>query len=98
MPPERRHFFVLQAWGLCGQRFDPLIQPTLVASGFVLIDDALVDHAVDDRDGILVSCDSSIFIARIACVDDVLDFGAHQGAQTHIVLTGLLRLAGALPS
>ena len=69
-----------------------------MASGFVLINDALVNHSVDNRYGVLVGRNSRIFVACIACVDDILDFGTHQGAQTHVVLTGLLRLAGALPS
>lgn len=91
-------FFILQALELGGERFNPLVQPALVTSGFVLIDDALVNHAVDDWYGVLVGRNSSIFVACIACVDDILDFGTHQGAQTHVVLTGFLRLAGALPS
>ena len=69
-----------------------------MASRFILIDDALVDHAVDDRYGILISCYRSILVAGIAGLDDILDFGAQKGAQTHIVLTGLLPLTGALPS
>ncbi len=69
-----------------------------MASGFVLVDDALVDHAVDDRYGILVGRNSCVLVARITGVNDILDFATHQGAQTHIVLTGLFRLAGALSS
>ena len=36
------------------ERLDTGIQPALVASRLVLVDDALVDHAVDDRHGVLV--------------------------------------------
>ncbi len=68
-----------------------------MASSFVLVDDALVDHAVDDRHGVLVGCHGSILIAGITGLDDTLDFGTHQGAHAHVGLAGLLRLAGALP-
>jgi len=68
-----------------------------MASGLILIYDAFIDHAVDDRYGILVGCYRSILVAGIAGPDDILDFGSQKGAQTHIVLTGLLRLARALP-
>jgi len=61
---------------LGGERFDPLVQPALMASGLVLIDDALVDHAVDDRYRILVGCNSSILVAGITGLDDILDLGA----------------------
>ncbi len=47
-----------------------------MASGFVLVNDALVDHAVDDRYGILVGCYRSILVAGITGIDDILDFGA----------------------
>jgi hypothetical protein len=97
MPPKRRHFLVLKRRRLGGERFDPLVQPALVASGFVLVNDAFVYHAVDDRYGILVGCNCSVLVAGITGLDDILDFGAQKGAQTHIVLTGLFRLAGALP-
>ena len=85
----RRHFFTAKALELGGERFNPLVQPALVSSGLVLVDDALVDHAVDDRYGVLVGRHSRIFVAGIACVDDILDFGTHQGAQPHVVLAGL---------
>jgi len=82
---------------LASEGFDPRIQAALVAGSLVLVDDALVDHAVDDWHGILVGCRGSIFVAGITGLDDILDFGAHQGAQRHIVLAGLLGLTGALP-
>ena len=68
-----------------------------MASGLVLVDDTLVDHAVDDRDGVLVGCYGSVFVAGVTGLHDILDLGAHQGAQSHIVFTGLFGLAGALP-
>ena len=66
--------------------------------GFVLGDYALVDHAIDDRNSILVRCCCRFLVAGITGLDDVLDFRAHHGAKAHIVLAGFLRLAGALPS
>jgi len=68
-----------------------------VASGFVLVDDALVDHAVDDRHSVLVGCCRSVFVAGITGLDDILDLGAQEGAHAHIGLAGLFRLARALP-
>ena len=65
---------------------------------FVLADDALVDHAVDGRNRRFVSRCCSRTVAGLAGNHDILDLGAHPGAQTHIVFTGLFRLAGALPS
>ena len=77
--------------------FNPLVQPALVASSLVLVDDALVDHAVDDRYCILIGRHGSVFVAGITGLDDILDLGTHQGAHAHIGLAGLLRLAGAFP-
>jgi len=79
-----------------GECFNSLVQPAFVASGFVLVDDALVDHAVDDRHGVLVGCCRSVLVAGITGLDDSLDLAAHEGAHAHIGLAGLLRLAGAL--
>jgi len=80
-----------------GECLDSLVEAALVAGSLVLIDDALVDHAVDDWHSFLVSCHSSVFVAGITGLDDILNLGAHQGAHAHIVLAGLLRLARALP-
>ena len=80
-----------------GECFNSLVQPAFVASGFVLVDDALVDHAVDDRHGVLVGCCRSVLVAGITGIDDILDLGAHEGTHAHIGLAGLFRLARALP-
>lgn len=66
-----------------------------MARSLVLVNDTLVDHAVDDRHGILVGCGSSFLVAGITGVDDILDFRAQQGAHRHIVLACFLGLAGA---
>jgi len=62
---------------------------------FVLLNNALVDHAVDDRHGILVGRLCSVLVTGITCLDDVLNFGAHARAQPHIVLASFLGLLGA---
>lgn len=73
------------------------VQAALVPSCLVLGHDALVSHAVNDRNSSFVSSLGSFFVAFVTCFDDILDLGAHQGAQTHVVLAGLLRLPGAFP-
>jgi len=83
---------------LSGECFNPGVQTALMTRGLVLGNNAFVDHAVDNRHCILVGCNRCIFVAGITCIDDVLDLGAHHGAQTHVVLTSLFRLTGALPS
>ncbi len=66
-----------------------------MASSLVLVDDALVDHAVDDWHSVLVGCRGSFFVAGITGLDDILDLGAQQGAHRHVVLACFLSLAGA---
>ena len=83
---------------LSGERFHPSIQPALVTCGLVLRNEALIDHAVDDRHCFLVRCCRCVLVAGITGLDDILDLGSHHGAQAHVVLTGFLRLAGALAS
>ena len=68
-----------------------------MASSLVLVHDALVDHAIDDRNSFFVGRHGSLFVAGVTRLDDILDLGAHQGALRHVVLAGLLGLAGALP-
>lgn len=71
------------------------VQATLVPSCLVLGHDALVDHPVNDRNGSFISSLGSFFVACVTFFDDILDLGTHQGAHTHVVLAGLLRLPGA---
>ena len=72
-----------------------LVQATLVPSCLVLGHDALVNHAVNDRNGSFISSLGSFLVACVTFFDDILDLGTHQGTQTHVVLAGLLRLPGA---
>ena len=82
--------------GLRRHFLDALAQPALVPGSLVLVDDSLVDHGVDDRDGCLVRGLRRFLVTGLAGLDDILDLGAHARAQAHVVLAGLLRLPGAL--
>ena len=97
MPPIGGIFLSRRDGNSDGERFDSLVQAALVASCLVFVDDAFVNHAIDDRHGFPVGRHSSVFVAGITGLDDTLDLGTHQGAHTHIGLAGLFRLAGALP-
>ncbi len=66
-----------------------------MASGLVFGHDAFVNHAVNDRNRGLVGRLGRLFVAGVTRFDDVLDLGTHQGTHAHVVLAGLLRLAGA---
>ena len=72
-----------------------LVQAALMASGLVLGHDAFVDHAVNDRNGGLIGGLGCFLIAGVTRFDDIFDSRTHQGTQAHVVLAGLLRLAGA---
>lgn len=67
-----------------------------MASRLILIHDALIDHAVNDRNGFLVGGHGRFLVAGIAGLDDILNFGAQQRTLAHFVLAGLFRLTGAL--
>ena len=83
--------------GLSGREFlDAPVQSALVASSLVLGHDALIDHAVDDRDCRLVRSLGGFLVSGVTGFHDILDTGTHHRAQAHVVLAGLLRLAGAL--
>ncbi len=75
--------------------FHSLVQAALVTRCFVLGHNAFVDHAVDHRYSIFVGYRRSVLVAGIARLFDVLDLGTHKRTHAHIVLSGLLRLAGA---
>lgn len=79
-----------------GQGLDALVQAALVPGSLVLRHEALVDHAVNDGHGIIVCGSRCYAVALITGFYDILDLGAHHGAQAHIMHTGLFRLAGAL--
>ena len=74
---------------------DSLVQTALVTRGFVLGDNAFVDHTIDHWNSLVVGGRCSILVACITGFYDALDFGAHKRTLAHVVLTGLFRLAGA---
>ena len=74
-----------------------LVQASLVPSCLVLGHDALVDHAVNDRNGGLIGSLGGVFVAGVTGLDDILDPGTHQGTLAHVVLAGFLRLPSAFP-
>lgn len=73
------------------------VQAALMASGLVLGHYAFVDHAVNDWNRGLVGRLGRLFVAGVTRFDDILDSGAHQGTQAHVVLAGFLRLPSAFP-
>jgi len=89
-------FFVFDYSRSNSQCLDPFVQAVLVTRGLILGHNAFVDHAVDHWNGVFVGSCSSVLVPGITGLDDVLDFGAHKRTHTHIVLTGLFTLAGAL--
>lgn len=69
-----------------------------MSRGLVLADDAFVDHAVNGRYRQLVGGRCGGAVASLTGIHNILDKCTHSGAQTHVVLAGFLRLAGALLS
>lgn len=76
-------------------RLDHFVQAALVPGGFVLVNNALVNHGIYDRHGGTVSCCRCFFVAFFDGLYHVLDMGSHFGSKPHIVKPGLLRLSGA---
>jgi len=70
-------FFCSEDLASGGQRFDELIQAALVTRGFVLLNNALVNHAVDDGHGILIGRLCGVLVTGITCLDDFFNLGAH---------------------
>jgi len=80
-----------------GERFHHLVQPALVPSSLVLVDDSLVDHAVDHRHSSLVGGSGCVLVALLDRSNDCLDVRAHFGAQPHVMEPGLVGLPGTFP-
>ena len=70
-------FFCSEDLASDGQCFHALVQAALVTRGFVLLNNALVHHAVDDRHGIFVGRLCSVLVTGITCLDDIFNLGAH---------------------
>jgi hypothetical protein len=78
------------------QCLDLRVQAALVPRCLVLVNDALVGHAVDDRHRLGVGRFRLLRVAGLDGGDDALDVGAHEGTQARVVRAALLGLAGAL--
>src|SRR5690606_4657209 len=77
-------------------RANVAVQAALVPGGLVLVDDALVGHAINDRHGGLVGGFGVGLVAGLDGLRDFLHLGAHHRAQARIVLAMAFRLPGAL--
>ena len=64
--------------------------------GLILLDDAAVRHAVNDRHSRIIGRSGIVSVASISCSNDLLDFGANQRPQTCVVCSALVVLARAL--
>jgi hypothetical protein len=74
---------------------DHRIKAAFVSGGLVLVYNALVDHAVDDRYRVLVGGFCCGLIALLYGFYYALDMRSHFRAKPHLVEPGLFRLAGA---
>ncbi len=72
------------------------IQPALVAGCLVLVDQALVGRAIDDRNSGLVGRHDRLLVTCFDGIDDLLDVSTQHAATAGVVLAALFRLAGAL--
>ena len=79
------------------ERPDHLVQPALVPGSLISVDDALVDHAVNDGYSSFVGSGSSILVSLLDSGNDCLDMGTHFGAQSHVVESGFVGLSGPFP-
>jgi len=82
---------------LSGKRLNHLIQTALVPRGLVLVNNAFVNHAVDNWHCGAVSRYGCFLVAFLDRLYDVFDMGPHFGAKAHLVEPRFLRLAGAFP-
>jgi len=46
-----------------------------MTSSLILVDDAFIDHAVDDWHRVFVRRNGSVFVAGVTGPDNILDFG-----------------------
>ncbi len=96
--PAIGRFFIRARRALGGsgaEGLDVAAQTALVTSSLVLVDDAFVSHAVDHR---YSGGEGGLGFFQVLGVDgfhDVLDVGAHHGAQAGVVAATLLSLFGA---
>ena len=67
-----------------------------VPSSFVAMDDAFVDHRIDDRARDLQISRGFVLVARFYGVGDALDSGAQFRAERHVMGAALDGLTGSL--
>lgn len=72
------------------------IQSALMPGSLILVNNALVDHSVDDRYGACVVGRRGSLVARFNRLDDILDKSTHFRTLRHVVLASLFTLSGAL--
>ena len=93
MRHERGYYFVRSR----GERFDHFVEAALVPCGFVFVNNAFVNHAVNYGYNGAVCGYRGLLVTFLYCLDDVFDVGAHFGAKPHFMKSRFLRLAGPLP-
>jgi hypothetical protein len=82
--------------GLSGQLLDSIVQTALVTSGLVLVNDAFVGNAIDNRYSAAVGLFRCFQVFGFNGAYNLLDVGADHGAQAGVVLASLVILARAL--
>ena len=92
--PACGRFFVQRR--CCLQRFDPRIQTALMSGCLVLVDQALICRAVDNRNRIFVCFGGTLFISSFDSLFHVFQVGAHSAAARRVVLTVRFSLTSAL--
>src|SRR5438874_3974114 len=78
------------------QRLDGVREAALVTVPCITVQDALRHHAVDHALRLLQRGERGVLVAGRHRLADLLDRGAHGGAQRHVVVAPLERLPGAL--
>lgn len=82
----------LESGRLKSQRLDPCVETAFAARRLILVDQALVDRRVNDRDSSAERSLSFLEITGLDRQDDFLDEGAQTAAHGGIVSAVLFRL------
>ncbi len=97
-PTQESAFFVSgKCSALRGQGFNLCVQAALVTGGLVLVDNAFVGHAVDDRYSFVISRFGYCWVAANNCGVYLFDRRADERPEAGVVCPTLFRLAGAFP-
>ncbi len=78
------------------QRLDLRVQTALMASGLVLVDQAVIRRAVYNRHSLLESFGRAGLVPSPNCRNNALDLGAHGTLAGSVMLTMFFRLPCAL--